>query len=302
MPQFSINLDTCIIISKWCLQAVENVWLKYITKFCHLVTALVEKWRTKLSNPSITCIESAEKQMLDKSIISVARVAKNMESWFKDICNYSRGYRIKWQKSLKRSRVFPAKRVEREEVINNRFIHELKLTFLLNFLHLSEEIDTEKSLERAATPATLKKIEEKHIRFWCIVSQTYCSNVNTLQSTADILTLYRLPSFLSISNNCWRLFSTILPLSIQRKTRYTNLLYCHDFESNLVLISTIKFFKGNKIAICSLWIFFKSLFRPIAREITKLLINNSHEKRITEIQNGQYIPIYIYSCVKSHSL
>lgn len=156
---FPLNQGTCIIISKWCLQAVENVWLKYITKFCHLVTALVEKWRTKLSNPSITCFESAEKQMLDKSIISVAWVAKNMESWFKDsdICNNSRGYRIKWQKSLKRSRVFPAKRVEREEVINNRFIHELKLTFLLNFLHLSEEIDTEKSLERAATPATLKE-------------------------------------------------------------------------------------------------------------------------------------------------
>ena len=67
----------------------------------------------------------------------------------------------------------------------------------------------------------------------------------------------------------------------------------HDFDCNLVLISTSKFFKENKIArarrtsvTCSFRKIYKCLFalglylHQIVREIMLLLVNNLHEKRI----------------------
>ena len=39
--------------------------------------------------------------------------------------------------------------------------------------------------------------------------------------------------------------------------------------------------------MCSLRKIYKCLFTPIAREIMLLLINNLHEKRITESQDGR---------------
>ena len=46
------------------------------------------------------------------------------------------------RKVWKGSRVFPARGVERGEVKNIRFKHELKVTFLFNFLRLSEKVYT----------------------------------------------------------------------------------------------------------------------------------------------------------------
>ena len=53
----------------------------------------------------------SERNMLDKFRISVAKVAKIMDSWFKDtaiIYSYGRGY-LNNKKISKRRRVFPAR-------------------------------------------------------------------------------------------------------------------------------------------------------------------------------------------------
>ena len=59
-----------------------------------------------------------------------------------------------------------------------------------------------------------------------------------------------------------------------------------------MLINTSKFCKGNKITrarracvICSRWKIYKYPLQQFAREITLLLVNNLHEKKITERQD-----------------
>ena len=72
----------------------------------------------------------------------------------------------------------------------------------------------------------------------------------------------------------------------------------HNFYCNLVLISTRKIFKDNKIAracrvsaTCSFRKIYKRLFalglylHQIVPEILLLLVNNLHEKRITCARN-----------------
>ena len=78
--------------------------------------------------------------MLDKFRISVAKVAKIMDSWFKDtaiIYSYGRGY-LNNKKISKRRRVFPARgqswnaNSQKKRKIK-RFKHELKVTFFSTF-------------------------------------------------------------------------------------------------------------------------------------------------------------------------